>query len=97
MSTEVPTSISEIHFDEHAHCPGGTRGVVNFPNGYGASIITGEWFYTDAEHPYEVAVMHNGSIDYSHGIEENTDVFGYCTELRVLHLLKLISELPARS
>ena len=96
MINKLPTSIDEIDFDTHAQCPDGTRAVLKFANGYGASIITGEWFYTNKDCPYELAVMHNGNLDYSHGIEDNDDVFGYCDEARVLRLLKLISELPAK-
>jgi len=97
MINKLPTSISEIDFSPHLRCSDGTRAVLKFANGYGASIITGEWFYTDKDCPYELAVMHNGNLDYSHGIEDNDDVFGYCDEARVLRLLKLISELPAKA
>lgn len=97
MSDNVPTSIDEIEFSPHLRAINGTRALLKFSNGYGASIITGSCFYTDENRPYELAVFHNGSIDYSHGIEDNTDVFGYCDAKRVLALLKAISELPARA
>jgi len=95
MIIKLPTSISDIDFLPHAVMPGSSRAYVTFANGYGASIITGEYFYTDASNPYELAVFHDGRINFTHGIEDNDDVFGYCDEARVLHLLKLISELPA--
>ena len=38
---------------------------VYFDNGYGASVITGQDFYTDSDHPYELAVIdHVGNIKY---------------------------------
>jgi hypothetical protein len=97
MNIKLPTSIDDIDFLPHAVMPGSSRAYVTFANGYGASIITGEYFYTSHDCPYELAVFHDDSINYTHGIEDNTDVFGYCDEARVLHMLKLISELPAKT
>lgn len=47
----------------------GSQTVYKFPNGYGASVITGELFYTDADHPYEVAVLK---------FRDGTDAFDLC-------------------
>lgn len=70
----------------------GTQARVDFENGYGASVISGPYFYTDAENPYEVAVMLNGSLCYDTPI--TNDVIGYCNEQRVTELLAEIEALP---
>lgn len=72
---------------------GGTRATIDFPNGYGASVITGSMFYTDDEHPYEVAVTDKDGLCYSTPITD--DILGYLTQEDVEALLVQISELPA--
>ena len=50
-------NVTELNFEQHLSGLDGTRAVVNFDNGFGASVITGERFYTNEEHPYELAVL----------------------------------------
>jgi hypothetical protein len=62
----------------------GTRTLYKFPNGYGANVISGELFYTNDTHPYELAVVRFTSeggeyeIDYSTPI--TNDVVPYLDE-----------------
>lgn len=76
---------------------GGWQTIYHFPNGYGASVISGEYFYTDIEHPYEMAVLKfdqygNGQITYATPITD--DVLGHLTEEDVQDTLKQIMALP---
>jgi len=79
-------------FKPHPAGMGGTRAVIDYPNGYGASVITGKVFYTDEEHPYELAVMDANGITYTTPLTE--DVLGYLTKDDVEALLLQISQLP---
>lgn len=75
---------------------------LNFDNGYGISVITGNegsgfafnGVYGDSEHPYEVAVLWNGELTYETPITD--DVIGYQTEADVEDLMRQIQELPEK-
>ena len=70
----------------------GIRAVVEFQNGYGASIIKHEYSYGGTKGLYELAVLdYTGSICYSTPITD--DVLGHLTEQDVSDALKSISEL----
>lgn len=78
---------------------GGTQTIYKFPNGYGASVISGEYFYTDIEHPYELGVLKfddegNGHITYETPITD--DVIGHLTEEDVQDTLLQIKALPMK-
>ena len=66
--------------------------VIGFKNGYEGSIITGEYTYTDKEHPYELAVLKNGELCYDTPI--TNDVIGYLTADEVGEILEKIEALP---
>lgn len=87
-------------YDKHA--------VVLFPNGYGVSIITGKYAYSDKENPYKLAVLKtedeipeiiNGVIECdkfeTHLNYDFTDgdVKGYLTEDEVNKWLREIENL----
>ena len=80
--------------DFKPHHSNGTIAKAKFPNGYGASVITGEMFYTSETQPYEIAVLDDGSITYNTPVTD--DVCGYLTESEANGILKQISELPAK-
>lgn len=87
--------VSDLTFKTHPAGLGGTQAHVYFPNGYGASVITGSYFYTSQHCPYEVAVLNaDGSLCYSTPITD--DVIGYCTAEEVEELLAKIEALPNR-
>lgn len=72
--------------------PNDLQCVVNFPNGYGASVIKGLYSYGGREGFYEIAVLMGGKLCYTTPITD--DVLGYLTETQVTETLKAIEELP---
>jgi len=74
----------QLEFDGYT-----SRAIVNFDNGYGASIVTGGMTYTNDDGPYELAVLDKGKITYATPITD--DVIVYLTESEVMDLLKKIS------
>ena len=70
------------------------HGKIFFPNGYGVSVISGEHAYTDASHPYELAVLKgtedNSSITYNTPI--TNDVVGYLDEDGVTEIMEKIQQ-----
>lgn len=83
----------QLNFGVHPSGIGGTRATIDFPNGYGASIITGPMFYTDENHPYEVAVTDENGLCYTTPITD--DVMGHLNREEVEAVLVQISGLPA--
>lgn len=66
-----------------------------FPNGYGASVVKGEYTYGGNEGLWELAILDEGGhIDYSTPITD--DVIGYLTENEVNELLNKIELLPKK-
>ena len=65
-----------------------TQAVHKFPNGYGVSVITGQGFNTDPEHPYELAVLKGDQLDYTTGITD--DVLGHLTAEDVEKILNRV-------
>lgn len=74
------------------HPIGGRQYVIDFPNGYGASIICGYRSFHCDDDTYEVAVTKHGSLCYTTPIAD--DVLGYQTDDDVAHLLAAIERLP---
>lgn len=70
----------------------GEQCIVQFPNGYGASIVKNEYSYGGKEGLYELAVFgKDGGITYDTPVTD--DVLGYLTEEDVTNNLKKIKEL----
>jgi hypothetical protein len=71
----------------------GIQCIVQFDNGYGASIVSHNYSYGGKEGLYELAVLNeNGNIHYDNPVA-NGDVRGYLKESEVTELLKQIQEL----
>lgn len=64
---------------------------VEFPNGYGASIIKSPYSYGGAQDLYELAVLYDNMITYD--TEITNDVLGYLTSEDVTKLLERIEKL----
>ena len=80
--------LSELGFRTHPSLRYDTIATHTFPNGYGASIITGQNAYSSENAPYELAVLHNNEITYDTPL--TGDVLGYLTEEEVNeYLLKI--------
>lgn len=85
--------ISGLTFEPRATV-GGQRAVVNYDNGYQASVITGGWAYSTEDEPYEIAVMCNYDLCYDTHI--TNDILGYLTEEAANEVLQQIAALPNR-
>jgi hypothetical protein len=70
----------------------GEYAVLEFPNGYGISVITGYGSYSNAASPYEIAVLCDGKITYDTDI--TNDVIGYLTHSEVTEYMEKIQQLP---
>ena len=71
---------------------GCTQAVLDFPNGYGISVITGSCFYTNQNQPYECAVLKDGHLCYDTLITD--DVIGHYNESGVNEIMRQIQKLP---
>ena len=75
------TTFQELKFQDHTLI-GRKQCIVQFPNGYGASIVQGEHTYGGKDGLYEIAVFgKDGHISYSTPITD--DVLGYLSEEEV--------------
>lgn len=72
----------------------GRQVVYEFPNGYGASVVMGEMFHCNAEHPYEVGLLKHGKLDYHALGSEINDVLGFQTDADLLIILAKLMDLP---
>jgi hypothetical protein len=68
------------------------RRVVEFENGYAASVICNEHSYGGHSGRFEVAVLKDGDLCYDTPI--TNDVIGYCDFQQVADLLLRIADLP---
>ena len=85
------TTFQELNFQDHPMGMG-KQCIVQFPNGYGASIVKGEHTYGGKDGLYELAVYgKNGEISYDTPI--TNDVLGYLSELEVEKILTNIKNL----
>jgi len=82
----------QLVFVDHPVGLGGTHAILDFPNGYGASVVSGDMFYCRENMPYELAVMKCGDLCYDTPI--TNDVIGYLTKDEVESILVQISNLP---
>jgi hypothetical protein len=96
-TTERPTNnfdttvFQELNFQIHP-LGIGQQCIVQFPNGYGASIVQGEHTYGGKDGLYEIAVFgKDGHISYSTPITD--DVLGYLSEQEVEKILTDIKNL----
>jgi hypothetical protein len=89
----IKMKINELDFDSHPGGLGGSKAKVKFANGYSASVVTGDMFYSTADSPYEIAVIDsNNEITYDTPITD--DVLGYLTEDEANEVLAAIEALP---
>ena len=80
----------ELEFEAHSiGC--GEQAKVEFENGYSASILFGDKFYSNGIDTYELAVLHKGSITYDTPITD--DVLGWLTKDEVTEALEQIEKL----
>ena len=85
-------TFKDLVFKPHSNGIDGTRAVMVFENGYGVSVIAGPMFYTDADHPYELAVLRNKLLCYDTPI--TNDVIGHLKGRDVTKYMRQVQELP---
>ena len=83
-------TFKDLEFTDKDHIDG-QRAVLEFDNGYGVSVITGYGAYGNAESPYEIAILKEGSLCYDTPITNN--VIGYNTAEEVTEYMKKIQKL----
>lgn len=71
-----------------------TRLRVEFPNGYGVSIIRGKYTYGGADGLFEGAVLDDGKITYATPITD--DVVGNMTAEEAIGFIQKVAALPPR-
>ena len=85
------TTFEELNFQPHP-AGIGKQCIVQYPNGYGASIVIGPHTYGGKDGLYELAVFgKDGNITYDTPV--TNDVEGYLSESDVESLLTQIKEL----
>jgi hypothetical protein len=86
------TTFSELNFEPHPMGMGGIQCIVQYSNGYGASIVKTPYTYGGDNGLYELAVFgKDGHITYDTPITD--DVEGHLNESDVESLLNRIKEL----
>lgn len=67
------------------------RATMDFPNGFGVSILLGSLFHSNGTDTYEVAIFRGDNIDYTTGITD--DVMGYRTAKEVTEIMAQVQKL----
>lgn len=81
---------------EHFNRPfTGDQWRVDFPNGYGASVIRGPYSYGGPDGKYELGVFHDGGLCYATALTDN--VLGHLGKGDVARSLRAIKRLPANT
>ena len=73
-------TFKDLKFDNH-HTGYGTKAYIDFENGYGVSVVFGDYWYSNGIDTYELAVMKNKHLCYSTPI--TNDVLGNISKERV--------------
>lgn len=76
---------------EQGFLPTVKRARLKFKNGYGVSVITGTYTYTNNFDEYELAVLKDGDICYDTPI--TNDVIGYLSKDEVTEIMIKVQEL----
>ena len=84
-------TFKDLPFEPHPNM-NGVQARIQFENGYGASVVKGEYTYGGNEGLYELAVLDSeGDLTYETPI--TNDVLGYLSEDDVTDVLKQIQSL----
>ena len=84
-------TFNDLEFKPHSNM-NGIMSRIEFENGYGASVVKGEYTYGGKDGLYELAVLDsNGDLIYDTPI--TSDVEGYLSETQVTDLLIKIQQL----
>jgi hypothetical protein len=84
-------TFNDLEFKPHITMDG-VMSRIEFENGYGASVVKGEYTYGGKDGLYELAVLDsNGDLTYSTPVTD--DVIGYLTQQEVTDLMEQIQNL----
>jgi hypothetical protein len=87
-------TFKDLTFEEHKVSGYMTHAKLQFDNGYGISVITGQSAYGSGDAPYEAAVLNtDGGLCYSTPVTD--DVMGHLNADSVTSKMRRIQELPA--
>ncbi len=88
-------TFNDLKFNLHPKRGLDTQAIMFFDNGYGISVITGEYAYGYGERPYECAVIkgNNENWEITYDTPITNDVIEYCDEKEVTEIMKQIQEL----
>jgi hypothetical protein len=70
---------------------GAKMASMDFPNGYGVSVIFGKMFYSNGIDTYELAVTREGNLCYDTPITD--DVMGYLSAKEVTDVMAKVQTL----
>lgn len=70
-----------------------SQAIMEFPNGWGLSVINGEFAYCDNE-TFEVAILWHGELDYSTEITDN--VLRYQTPREITEVMKKLQKMKPK-
>jgi hypothetical protein len=91
MKTNNMKTFNDLQFTPHPNM-NGVQARIQFENGYGASVVKGEYTYGGKDGLYELAVLDsNGDLTYETPVTD--DVEGYLSEDDVTKLLEQIQSL----
>lgn len=91
---------NDLVFENHPNGMGGFQARMDFPNGFGVSVVCGQFFYCSPKNnlpdasmyrTYEVAIMEGGSLTYDTPITD--DVIGYVPAEEVSKIMGLVQNL----
>jgi hypothetical protein len=85
-------TFKDLEFTPHLYVAGKIA-VLKFPNGYSASVLFGERFYSNGVDTYELAVLdETESVCYSTDLTD--DILAYQTEAQITEAMLFIQNLP---
>jgi len=84
-------TFNDLKFRQHR--VSGQQAILDFDNGYGVSVISGDMWHTDENFPYEVGLRVNKEIEQAPGFDDM--VVGYQTTEGVTDVMQRLQELPA--
>lgn len=91
----IMKTFNDLKFKPHPNHEFDAQAVMFFDNGYGISVITGKYAYTNDENPYECAVLKGNKEKWiiAYDTPITNDVIGYCDKEQVTKIMKQIQEL----
>ena len=91
---------NDLVFENHPNGMGGFQARMDFPNGFGVSVVCGLFFYCSPKmnlpdasmyRTYEVAIMKDGSLTYDTPL--TGDVLGFLTPTEVTDTMEQVQSL----